>query len=228
MKLPAAFAVLLLSALASATASSPAASLAAATPILEGPQAPFAPLVPNPIVTDVALPGPIVAFGDSYTEGFGASAGESYPSVLAASLGLAVANKGISGQTAEEALPRLHRDVVSLRPRLAIVEFGANEAFRGYPLSACIDALDRMLGDLRAHGIPVLLVGVRTAAFQGGFDDELRRLAAKHGTGLVLDVLAGTLDDPRTVAPDGAHPNGAGYRIMESRIRPEAQRILAA
>lgn len=223
MKLLAALAVLLLSALASATASSPAG------PLGQAAQAPLAPVLPgDPIVAEGALPGPIVAFGDSYTEGFGAPAGESYPSVLAASLGLAVVNQGVSGQTAGEALPRLHRDVLRLRPSLAIVEFGANEAFRGYPVAACIDALDQMLGELRAQGIPVLLVGVHTAAFQDDFDDELRRLAARHGTGLVLDVLAGTLEDSQTVAPDGAHPNGAGYRIMESRIRPEAERILAA
>lgn len=171
--------------------------------------------------------GPIVAFGDSYTEGFGASAGESYPVVLAASLGVEVVNKGISGQTAAEALPRLGSDVVGLRPRLAIVEFGANEAFRGYPLSACLDALDLMLGELRSHGIPVLLVGVHTAAFQLDFDEALRALSIKHGTGLVLDVLDGTLDDARYVAPDGYHPNGPGYRIMESRIRPEVERMLA-
>lgn len=217
MKLLVALATLWLAAMASSTASSPAASGG------EGPPPPWA---PDPRVHRLAPPGPIVAFGDSYTAGYGAPAGESYPDVLAASLGVAVLNRGVSGQTAAEALPRLQADVLEVRPRLAIVAFGANEALRGQPVATCIEALDRILAELRAHGIPVLLVGVHAVAFQAEFDAALRALAARHGTGLVLDVLAGTLEDGGLAAADGFHPNGAGYAVMESRIRPEAERLL--
>ncbi|MEA3136439.1 MAG: acyl-CoA thioesterase [Thermoplasmata archaeon] len=170
-------------------------------------------------------PGPIVAFGDSLTAGFGASANESYPAVLAADLGIPVLNMGISGQTAEEALARLQDDVIARHPRLVVIAFGANEAMRGYSVASCTDALDRMLTELQADGIPVVLVGVRFWIYQTGFEDALRELAARHGTGLVLDVLDG-LDGSR-YSDDGLHPNGVGYLVMESRIRPEVQRVLA-
>lgn len=170
--------------------------------------------------------GPIVAFGDSYTEGRGARASESFPARMTEALGIPVLNEGINGQTAAEALPRLQRDTLAHKPRLVIVEFGVNEAFRGYSVSRCTDALDKMLTEFGKANVPVVLVGVRFAGFQENFDAELRTLAARHGTGLVVDALRGVLDDERYTDDGGYHPNGAGYAIFESRIRPEVERAL--
>lgn len=170
--------------------------------------------------------GPIVAFGDSYTEGRGARPNESYPARMTQALGILVLNEGITGQTAAEALPRFNRDVLEHKPRLVVVEFGVNEAFRGHAVSRCIDALDQILTRLGQANVPVVLVGVHFAGFQENFDVELRRLAAQHGTGLVVDALRGVLDDERYTDDGGYHPNGAGYAILESRIRPEVQRVL--
>lgn len=197
---------------APATAVAPAVAIAS-SPSMDG-------------LGETPWPGPIVAFGDSYTAGFGVPAGESYPAALAAALGLTVVNRGASGETAAESLPRLQADVVALRPRLAIVAFGANEALRGQPIASCVEALDALLAELGAHRVPVLLVGVHQAGYQEEFDDALRALAAKHGAGLVLDVLDGLMDDPRYAGLHG-HPNGPGYGVMAGRIRPEAERMLA-
>lgn len=170
--------------------------------------------------------GPIVGFGDSYTEGRGARPADSYPARMAKALGIPVLNEGITGQTAAEALPRLKRDTLAHKPRLVLVEFGVNEAFRGQPVQRCIDALDRILTRLVEAGVPVVLVGVRFGGYQANFDAELRRLAQEHGTGLVLDVLRGVLDDARHTDDGGYHPNDKGYAIMERRIRPEVERVL--
>ena len=183
---------------------------------------------PTPQATTGPWPdGPIVGFGDSYTEGRGARPAESYPALMTKALGIPVLNEGITGQTAAEALPRLERDTLAHKPRLVIVEFGVNEAFRGYPVQRCIDALDAILTRLGEAGVPVVLVGVHFAGYQDDFDAELTRLAQRHGTGLVLDVLRGVLDDPRHTDDGGYHPNAKGYAIMEARIRPEVERMLA-
>ncbi|MEK6985449.1 MAG: GDSL-type esterase/lipase family protein [Candidatus Thermoplasmatota archaeon] len=167
---------------------------------------------------------PIVAFGDSYTEGTTARRSEAFPALMEASLGIPVVNAGRLGETAHEALPRLERDVLRHNPRLVIVEFGVNEAFRGDTVAEAAAGLDAIL--TRLAGIPVVLVGVHYAAFQENFDAALRDLSARHGTGLVLDAIAGLLDDAATTR-DGYHPNAAGYRILEARIRPEVERVLA-
>src|ERR1051325_3315843 len=52
----------------------------------------------------------IIAFGDSLTAGYGAAAGEDYPSRLSFLLGAPVLNRGVSGDTTDAALARLDAD----------------------------------------------------------------------------------------------------------------------
>ena len=55
----------------------------------------------------------VIAFGDSLTAGYGASAGEDYPSRLTAMSGVPVVNAGRSGDTTESALARIENDVLT-------------------------------------------------------------------------------------------------------------------
>lgn len=168
----------------------------------------------------------VVAFGDSYTSGTGAKTDEAYPARLAEALNLRVVNAGIHGQTAEEALPRLQRDVLDREPDLVVVEFGVNEAFRGYPVARAEAGLDALMGPIHQAGIPMVLVGVHFADYQENFDEALERLAAKYDAALVLDVLDGILSNPE-LRSDRYHPNAAGYALMEERIRPAVSATLA-
>src|SRR5919199_350459 len=63
----------------------------------------------------------VIAFGDSLTAGYGAQAGEDYPSRLSALIGVPVINAGVSGDTTQSALARIDSDVLSRDPRLVIV-----------------------------------------------------------------------------------------------------------
>src|SRR5947199_10847720 len=60
----------------------------------------------------------VIAFGDSLTAGYGAQAGEDYPSRLSALIGETVINAGVSGDTTESALARLDADVLPPDPRI--------------------------------------------------------------------------------------------------------------
>ena len=168
---------------------------------------------------------PIVCFGDSYTEGFGAAREESYPSHLSRELELPVINAGVTAETAGEALRRFDRDVLARDPRLVIVEFGVNEAYRGYPVEEALRNLELITGKLREKGIPVILVGVRFRDFQENFEKGLREISNRHETGLVLNVLEGILGNP-SLQSDAFHPNGEGYRLMFERILPEVRKFL--
>lgn len=178
--------------------------------------------------------GPIVAFGDSYTEGHGARLSEAYPARLSLLIGREVANKGITGETAGEALPRLDRDALRVKPQLVIVEFGVNEAYRGCPVSRSIADIDTMTARIQNEtGASVILVGVHFWGFQENFDDGLREIAARRHTGLVLDVLHGIVSSQRdrddgdaSLRSDDFHPNARGYDVMAKRIEPEVRRVL--
>ena len=75
----------------------------------------------------------IICFGDSLTEGVGASAGEDYPSVLSRQLGSAVINAGLRGDTTAAALERLVDEVLNKNPRLVILLLGGNDFLRQRP-----------------------------------------------------------------------------------------------
>ena len=76
--------------------------------------------------------GPIIAFGDSLTAGIGASIGKDYVSELRALTGENIINAGISGDTTQEALARLERDVLSRDPSVVIVWLGGNDFLARY------------------------------------------------------------------------------------------------
>lgn len=170
-------------------------------------------------------PGQIVAFGDSYTEGTGASPEEAYPALLSDRLGIPVLNAGVNGETAMEAMDRIERDVLRHEPRLVIVEFGVNEAFRGYPVQRALDGQRMILETLAANDIPAIIVGVEFWDYQDDFSDGLRDLGREFGAPVITDVLAGVLEDEDTRS-DRYHPNAAGYAIMESRIQGTVRGVL--
>jgi hypothetical protein len=78
----------------------------------------------------------VIAFGDSLTAGYGASAGEDYPSRLAAMTGVPVVNAGRSGDTTESALGRIENDVLSGNPRIVIVGLGGNDFLNGMAIQS--------------------------------------------------------------------------------------------
>ena len=199
--------------------------------------------------------GPIVALGDSVTYGYGATMVAystpppgSYPSDLQRQLGIPVINAGVNGDTAYSVLhpstpgfghrpPSLQLPaLLAQRPRLVIVELGMAEAVYGWPISrasADLDALLTAIGD-----VPTVIVGSHTdcsvlkiclggdgVRYTDAWDDQLRILAARHHSGLVLDVenglqAAGDLTDV-------LHPNLRGYLVIAERIAPAVHERLA-
>ncbi len=74
--------------------------------------------------------GPVIAFGDSLTEGVGAPAGQGYVDELEERLGIGVVNAGVSGDTTRDALARLEDDILSEDPSTVIVFLGGNDILR--------------------------------------------------------------------------------------------------
>jgi acyl-CoA thioesterase-1 len=86
----------------------------------------------------------VAAFGDSLVEGYGATAGHDFPSLLSTTLGVPVQNFGRSGDTTSDALARID-SVVSAQPDVVIVLLGGNYAAesRDYNPSSTICAHTR-------------------------------------------------------------------------------------
>ena len=96
----------------------------------------------------------IVAFGDSLTQGYGLPPNQAFPVQLEAALRTkgvlaAVFNAGVSGETSEDGLARIHH-VLAVQPQIVILEFGANDVFAQFEPEETYVNLDRILTILRA------------------------------------------------------------------------------
>jgi acyl-CoA thioesterase I len=182
-----------------------------------------------------AAPLQIVALGDSLTAGFGLAQGEDFATRLEAALvhkgiDAKVANAGVSGDTASAGAARLDWAVPD-GTALVIVELGANDALRGVDPAVTRDALDGLLGRLKARNIEVLLVGMRAppnmgADYARSFDAIYPELAGRHGMPLYPFFLDGVAGDPRLNQPDGMHPTAAGVEAIVTRILPAVISVL--
>lgn len=167
----------------------------------------------------------VVFFGDSITEGWA----RYFPSQFA---GKAYLSKGISGQTTAQMLARFERDVIALKPSVVVILAGTNDiAENGGPVSAEeIQAnLRRMTELAQGAGIRVVLSsvlpvfdypwkrGLMPAPKIVALNGWMQRYAAQVGA-TYLDYHTAMVDSrgglPPTLAPDGVHPNDAGYRLM--------------
>lgn len=184
-----------------------------------------------------ADPVEIVALGDSLTAGYGLGPGESFPEQLEAALrerghDVAVANAGVSGDTASDGLARLEWSVPA-EADIVIVELGGNDALRGIDPSVTRSALSDIVAKLKARGQAVLLAGMLAPrnlgeAYADAFDAMYPELAAEHAVPLVPFFLEGVAADPRLNQQDGIHPTGAGVAKIVETVLPEVEKLVAA
>lgn len=180
----------------------------------------------------------IWAFGDSLTAGYGLPPAQGFPAQLQAELrrqGVAatVRNGGVAGDTAAQGRARLRWGLRGLKapPDLVIVELGANDMLRGLPVAQAQANLDRILTELRARNIPVLLAGMRAAPNMGGdyaraFEGMYPALAKKHRVALYPFFLDGVAGRRALFQADGLHPDPRGVAIIVRRIVPAVRRAL--
>jgi lysophospholipase L1-like esterase len=141
--------------------------------------------------------------------------------------------RGISGQVSGQMLLRLWPDVIALQPKVVVILSGANDiAENGGPYSpeATLHNIMAMTELARAHGIRVVLCSVlpaydfwwrkdlQPAPKILALNRQIKAYAAQQRL-VYLDYHAAMADTrqglPATLAPDGVHPNLAGYRVME-------------
>ena len=167
----------------------------------------------------------IVCLGDSLTAGEGAERGKDYPSRLAAALKVPVVNSGVSGDTTEEALKRLERDVLDQDPLLVVVILGGNDFLQHLPNQKTFGNLETIIQRIQARGAMVVLASVQGGLFGDVYRKDYKRLAKQYRTAFIPNILDGIISDP-SLKSDMIHPNAAGYQKMADRILKMIQPLL--
>jgi acyl-CoA thioesterase I len=178
----------------------------------------------------------IVAFGDSLSAGFGAEPGSSYPDFLQkefdrASLAWHVVNAGVSGDTTTDGANRLS-EVVAMKPRLVILEFGGNDGLRGLPIETTRANLEQMVVTLRNAGAAVILAGMTLPPNYGpeyirGFEQIYRDLAAKYKLVRIPFLLEGVATDRSLMQRDGIHPTAQGNQKVAVTVMRYVRPVLS-
>jgi len=177
----------------------------------------------------------LVALGDSLTAGFGLPQDAAFPFVLQHALSaggrmVAIANAGVSGDTAEDGLARLDWSVPQ-DTRGVILELGANNMLRGLDPTRTQKALGSIIETLLDRKIAVLLCGMYAAPNLGAeytksFNDIYPRLADAYKLTLYPFFLDGVAGNPSLTLPDSLHPNVDGVKVIVSRILPTMESFI--
>jgi acyl-CoA thioesterase I len=142
-------------------------------------------------------PVKIVAIGGASTTGLAAGSSDlAYPHRLQEILArrypgspIAVVNRGVPRQTAQQMLERFPTDVIPEDPVLVIWETGTTDAVRGVGVDDFAASLQAGIDELKARGIDFILVDMQFSHSTATIIDFERYLNALHRAGDVNDII---------------------------------------
>lgn len=142
-----------------------------------------------------------------------------------------VANASISGETTSGGLSRLPAALKRHKPKLVIIELGANDALRGLPLELSRRNLQGMIHLAKAANAKVLLIGMQMPPNYGktytdGFANNYRNLAKQEKTALLPFLLQPIALDRSYFLPDQVHPNAKGQVKIRDHVWPALKPLL--
>ena len=123
------------------------------------------------------------------------------------------------------------RKVAAQRPRVVVLELGANDGLRALPITEMRGNLARMLTLSRQSDRQVLLLGIRMPPnygprFTSEFDQMYLDLARQHKVPVVPFFLERVALRADLMQADGLHPNAAGQPLVLENVWPALSRLL--
>ena len=184
----------------------------------------------------------VVCLGDSLTDCGGV--GGRFTDFLAKALpGVRVVNKGIGGNTLAQGRARFNRDVISLCPKVVVVELGANDFLQGNrSIEALRDDLEFMVREAHQRGIGVVMASV----FGPQYDEDGREIPKQFPEGnpkfgrQILEMereiakcygckhienIQAKLTGSEHLS-DGRHPSAAGNQLVAEALLPFVKELL--
>ena len=176
----------------------------------------------------------ILVFGDSLSAGYGLEIDKSWVYLLRQELqrtqsGFSVVNASISGETTIGGRQRIAKALKQFKPKIVIVELGANDGLRGSPIRDMEANLDDIIGKSHDAGAKVLLLGMKLPPNYGveyttQFANVYPRLAKKYGILLLPFLLEGVRPDQ--FQTDNLHPVADAQQHIMLNVLQELKHLL--
>ena len=138
---------------------------------------------------------------------------------------ISIVNASVSGETTQGGLARFKQLLSEHKPSWVILELGANDALRGYPLTQTKQNLESMIEQAHKADAKVLLVGNQIPQNYGKRYTEMffnlyKELAEQYQLAYVPFMLKGVALDKTLMQADGLHPNKEGQPVVLQNIKP--------
>lgn len=159
----------------------------------------------------------LLILGDSLSAGYQMSIEQAWPSLLADTLThhnppIQVVNASISGDTTLNGLNRLPALLKQHKPTWVLIELGANDALRGFPVPTIKKNLTSLITQVQATQSQVLLMQIRIPPNYGKkytqqFENIYSNLAQQYALPLLPFFMEEVVLRNEWMMNDGLHPN---------------------
>jgi acyl-CoA thioesterase-1 len=177
----------------------------------------------------------VVALGDSFTAGYGAPPGKSYPDYLEEYLNNSgyyykVLNFGRNGASSGEGLKQLTA-IEKKKPALVIVILGANDMLDGLPIAQTTANLSSIVSSLQRIGSKVILGELTLSKDYGvGYIQEFHAmflsLAKQYDVPLDSDLYHDLTGIPGMLQDDQVHATAEGNAQVAQNVLPVVRPML--
>ncbi len=181
----------------------------------------------------------ILVMGDSLSAEYGLARGTGWVALLekrlqAEKISAQIVNASISGETTAGGVTRLPTLLAQHHPSLVVIELGANDALRGFALSATQSNLTTLAKASKAAGAKVVVVGMQVPPNFGkryteDFAALFPKVAQAESIALVPFFLKGVADraDARDwFQSDGMHPIAKAHPVILDNMWPVLKPLL--
>ena len=162
----------------------------------------------------------ILVFGNSLSAAYRIDQEQGWVALLSRklverNLSWQVVNASESGATTLDGLVRIESLLASTKPNIVILELGANDGLRGYPVESIRENLRELIDIIEGSGAEIVLAGMQLPPNWGPkYVDEFKvlysELAAERELHLIPFFMDGVAAVEGLMQDDGLHPTAAG------------------
>ena len=187
----------------------------------------FCLLIPLSTAAQTAPPT-ILVMGDSLSAEYGIQRGSGWVSLLQNQLrqqgsSWEVINASISGETTAGGLTRMATLLQQKKPKIVLLELGANDALRGLSVKETEKNLRTMINLSKQSGAKVLLFGMQIPPNYGQdytkqFKEIYPKLASSENIQLLPFFMNGVVTNKDLFQADNIHPNEKAQAVLYKNV----------
>jgi acyl-CoA thioesterase-1 len=172
----------------------------------------------------------LLILGDSLSAGYGLSQQQSWVNLLQQKLeqqnsGWTLVNASISGETSGGGLARLPALLEQHNPDYVLIELGANDGLRGFPVPQLETNLNAMVTQIKQQQSKALLMQIRIPPNYGPrytklFTELYPKIAKQQQIPLWPFFMETIALKPQWMQADGLHPNLEAQSVIADLMLP--------